>query len=170
MTERNKSGYNKSIYDFISAIYVECPSCGKQAIVKGSQIPNNSDSKILQQIRMICSHCGASKLLEEKSPFTNDNHPASAHAKESRVYKFGAPIDPFFHLPLWLSTKVRNNEFWAYNYDHLNFIRDLVEAKLRERNATYHYHNSIGSRLPRWVTSKNNRELILKTISELEHK
>jgi hypothetical protein len=80
----------------------------------------------------------------------------------------GAPIDPFFHLPLWLTENVNGNLLWAYNYEHLEFIRNFVDSKLRERNGQDFSNKSLGSRLPKWLTSKNNRETILRTIEKIK--
>ncbi|MGF7036728.1 putative RNA-binding Zn-ribbon protein involved in translation (DUF1610 family) [Paenibacillus mucilaginosus] len=41
---------------------------------------------------------------------------------------------------LWLKTTCCGNLLWAYNIDHLNFIKDYVRAKIRESN----YHEKYG--------------------------
>jgi hypothetical protein len=59
---------------------------------------------------------------------------------------------------------------WAYNYDHLNFLKDHIQATLRERNAQEPSNQSLGSRLPAWMTSAKNREAVLKGIAHLQQK
>ena len=78
--------------------------------------------------------------------------------------------DPYFHQPLWLKSDCGENTLWAYNYEHLDFLERHVEAKLRERNIESIENKSLGSRLPKWITSKKNRELVLKTIKQLKEK
>lgn len=76
-----------------------------------------------------------------------------------------------FNSKLWLSKETSFGDFWCYNYEHLEHIKLIVEAKLRERNAATDKRNkSIASRLPKWITSKENREFILKIIEQLESK
>ena len=81
---------------------------------------------------------------------------------------FGAPVDPFFHLPVWFQTTFEGELLWAYNIAHLEFLADHVGDKLRERNGFKFNVKSIGARLPRWMTSKKNREEILKAIHHLK--
>ncbi|MEO6133505.1 MAG: hypothetical protein ABIP35_00035, partial [Ginsengibacter sp.] len=62
------------------------------------------------------------------------------------------------------------NILWAYNLEHLDFLRGHIEATLRERNGQELLNKSLGSRLPKWMTAKKNREPLLKKISELQNK
>jgi hypothetical protein len=41
---------------------------------------------------------------------------------------------------------------------------------LRERNDVEYSNKSLGSRLPKWMTSKKNREEVLKAIDKLKNK
>jgi hypothetical protein len=90
--------------------------------------------------------------------------------KRGNVLKFGGPIDPFFHLPVWLQTEFAGEILWAYNIEHLNFLAEHVSAKLRERNRFKFRVRSIGARLPRWMTSARNREAVLREIEKLKKK
>ncbi len=63
-----------------------------------------------------------------------------------------------------------DNTLWAYNVEHLDFLAEHIGAKLRERNGQELLNGSIGSRLPKWMTSKKNREALLKKITELKSK
>ncbi|MFD2725028.1 hypothetical protein [Hyunsoonleella rubra] len=87
-----------------------------------------------------------------------------------RHFYIGGGIDPFFHLPLWLTENISGNLFWAYNIDHIEFLEKHIQAKLRERNGIKYRNKSIGSRLPKWMVSKKNRDSILKTINKLKSK
>jgi hypothetical protein len=155
METRTKHTYQTHLYDFIKDILVECPNCERKALV------NTGGYTIYQpeavNIRVVCGQCGYNKTLERLST-------------RSSYLIIGAPIDPFFHLPLWLKLEMGDNLLWAYNMEHLEFLEQHVGAKLRERNGFKHQVKSIGAKLPRWMTAKNNRETVLKAIEKLKSK
>jgi len=115
-------------------------------------------------IKVVCSGCGFNKTLENVSPRKDEKQ------KRGNILIFGAPVDPFFHLPVWLSADFSGETLWAYNLEHLNFLAEHVGAKLRERNSLAFNVRSIGARLPRWMTAADNREAILKAIEKLKEK
>ena len=167
MELRIKESYQKFVYDFIKFdILVSCPNCSKKAIMKTA----NSSLRNVEQsaVKNICLKCGYNKTLMDKA----DSISYSSNYKviKGRHYVIGGPIDPFFHLPLWLKTDFEKHTLWAYNFEHLEFLRGHIEAKLRERNGQELFNKSIGSRLPKWMTSKKNREILLKKIDELKSK
>jgi len=167
MTElRFKDAYQTLTYNFIKDILVVCPKCEQKAIVKASEFSFEITDE--NDVRLVCASCGHSKILSEKP--TEIIHSSNEKIISGRHYFIGGGIDPFFHLPLWLTENLDGNLFWAYNIEHIEFLENHIQAKLRERN-TFEYRNkSIGSRLPRWMTSKKNRELVLKTIEKLKRK
>ncbi|GAC1384181.1 MAG: hypothetical protein NVSMB45_12100 [Ginsengibacter sp.] len=61
---------------------------------------------------------------------------------------------------------VDNNILWAYNYDHLDYLKTYVSAKLREEHAVT--KNSMTQKLPDFIKLAKNRERILKAIERLE--
>lgn len=163
MPIRNKDGYQKFIHDFVNEVLVVCPKCNNEAIVHS----NFSFKKIqYEDIKVTCSSCGFSKT---RRAITSSILYSRLTTKTEAIL-FGAPVDPFFKLPLRLQDSVNGNLFWAYNYEHLEFIRNLVEAKLRERNGQSNYNASVASRFPKWLTSKSNRETVLKVIERLKNK
>ncbi len=167
MELRAKDSYQTFVYDFLKFdILVVCPNCSKQAIVKSDNFSfrnvNESD------IKVICINCGYNKRLLEHA--TSLLYASNKKKIIGRLYAVGGAIDPFFYLPLWLRTDFEGNILWAYNSEHLNFLREHIEAKLRERNGQEFSNKSLGSRLPKWMTSKKNRVLLLKKISELQDK
>jgi transcription elongation factor Elf1 len=166
MTTRNIEGYQKYIHDFIKEVYVVCPSCNKQAQVKSSGESFKGNNK--SEIRLICTNCGHSKTSKDYS--RNVLYSSSADAAFGGYILIGSPLDPFFHLPLWLTTTCCDNLLWAYNYEHLHFLEKHVEAKLRERNGVEVSNRSLGSQLPRWMTSSKNRKEVLKCIENLKTK
>ena len=167
MATRDKSSYQTYIYDILSDdIYVVCPNCHQQAFVKFSGGKFKEGAK--KEIRFVCTHCGHNKTTEQYSPailFSSAPEPAFG-----QHILIGTSLDPYFHLPLWLTTDCCGHVLWAYNYSHIAFLKQVVEAKLRERNGLKMSNQSLGSRLPRWMTASKNREEVLKAIENLQNK
>ena len=167
METRTKNSYQTFVYDFIKFdILVACPSCSKSAIVKTNNFSflNRNEN----EIKVICTNCGFNKRLSEKPESilsVNRNK-----VIKGRYMVIGGAVDPFFHLPLWFRTNFENNELWAYNKEHIEFLKLHIEAKLRERNGQELANKSLGSRLPKWMNAKNNRESLLKTLLALQDK
>jgi len=155
------NAYETSIYDFIKEIEIVCPNCSKRAKVSGLM----RDPTVT---RAVCTSCGFNKMLEE----TPSDSP---HPWVSRVYfiagqnDIGA-IDPYFNYQLWYQKELRHGLLWAYNAEHLALIEKHVSATLRERNLNNMRNNSLGSRLPKWLTAKKNREEIIAEILKLKLK
>jgi DNA-directed RNA polymerase subunit RPC12/RpoP len=76
--------------------------------------------------------------------------------------------DPYIGLPLWLQIPVGDEILWAYNYDHLELLKNYVSAKLREAQVGGKY--SLTWKLPNFIKVAKNRDKILKAISRLEKK
>ena len=166
MESRTKDSYQTLIYDFLeSNILVVCPKCSKKAIVKTKGL---SYDDLSNNVKLICPNCGYNKEISEKPSLISYN--SNNKLVKGNYVVFGRPIDPFFHMDLWLTSDCQENLLWAYNHDHLNFLHSHVEAKLRERNGQPLRNQSLGSRLPKWMTSKKNREVVLKRIAELQDK
>jgi hypothetical protein len=72
-------------------------------------------------------------------------------------------------LPLWLQTETRHGWVWAYNLEHLNLIRQFVEAPLRERPPwdSRGRKMTVVARLPTWIKSAKNRVEILRAIERI---
>jgi hypothetical protein len=167
METRTKNSYQTFVYDFIKFdILVTCPKCSKLAIVKTKEFTflNRNEN----EIKVICTNCGFNKRLIEKpeSILTASQNKVIT----GRYMVIGGAVDPFFHLPLWYRTTFENNELWAYNKEHIDFLILHIEAKLRERNGQELANKSLGSRLPKWMNSKKNREPLLKSLTELQNK
>lgn len=165
MITRIKHSYQAYIDEFLKDIFVQCPNCCRQAIVRSK----GDLYKLATQepVKFTCLNCGSNKILRHSRSVLYSARPRVAPGEYILI---GAAVDPFFHLPLWLATRCGDETLWAYNYEHLAFIRLHVEAKLRERNGIEPNNRSLGSRLPAWITSRRNRSLILRTIESLERK
>ncbi len=129
-----------------------CPTCSNGIKVL---IPNVKEKK--EEIAIRCSKCNT----------TNNYKPRNIN--QELVYSYNnSPADPYFQLPLWLNESVKDNVFWAYSYEHLSYLKDYLSADLREKNGREYW--TMVEKLPTWMTSKKNRELVLKAILKLERK
>lgn len=160
MPKRNQGGYQKFLHDFVNAVLVVCPQCSHEAVVHSSL---SIKTRKYEDIRVVCTRCGFNKTQKEI-----DSRVFFSKMVNNKSILFGAPVDPFFKLPLKIKDSVNGNLLWAYNYEHLEFIRTIIEARLRERTSGTNFNGSIASRLPRWLTSKSNRETVLKVIERLK--
>ena len=121
-----------------------------------------------------CGHCGSD--VNYTSEPTKDTPPnillkcdICKKEKEYPIswyrYKEDKPIDPYFGLELWLQIEIKDNILWLYNLEHLEYLKEYVEAKLREDDGRHKY--SMITNLPTWVKSAKNREIILKKLDKL---
>lgn len=128
---------------FMTTILVVCPVCEECARVSRPGI---------QPAKLTCLHCAHSTTDPDPNRWT--------------IYTDGR--DPFFAHPLWLTATVRGHTLWAYNHKHLQFIKQLVQAKLREHAPNQ--NKTLSNRLPKWLLDKKNRNHILRAINKLELK
>jgi len=164
-SSRHKDGYAKRIEDFTDSILVHCPRCNQKAIVV-YQKPTADSPERAPLKKVTCVSCGYNQSEQQQISVTLTTNSKNILSKKYIV--LGLPIDPFFHLPLYLVMDCCKNQLWAYNGAHLSFLKSHVAATLRERDINEKQNNSIGSRLPRWMSAAKNREPVLKAISILE--
>lgn len=65
---------------------------------------------------------------------------------------------------LWLVTPCWGETLWAYNREHIEFLRSYIGARLRShpKHAEHGWSNKfIQSRLPAWMLSRGNRDALL---------
>ncbi|WP_053001354.1 MULTISPECIES: hypothetical protein [unclassified Exiguobacterium] len=128
---------SRDIYSFMNPMLVICPRCGGQADVWEKN----------DEVRLSCLHC------------------SHLQTKESGAKYIGEAIDVHYSLPLFLQTGCCGDVLWTYNREHLNYIKDYIEAKIRTSEGT---NRSFESRLPAWMKSKQNRKDVLRAIEKLE--
>jgi hypothetical protein len=162
MEERTKHTYRTNLYAFAKEVLVVCPQCDAKALVRAEGF--DSPAPEIREAKVTCAACGFNKTLE------NLSKKADSKQKRGNILIFGSPVDPFFHLPVWLQADFSGEVLWAYNLEHLDFLAAHVGAKLRERNGFRFQVRSIGARLPRWMTSAANREAVLRAIEKLKEK
>lgn len=120
-----------------------CGNCGFRETDSG-----NWSGYVQGFINRSCRNCGsrvthtteATKMPYESSEV---NCPVCKVSKEYEIkwYRFrnDKPTDPYFGFDLWLQTSVKDNTLWLYNLDHLDYLLEYVEAKLREDNNRHKY-------------------------------
>ena len=187
---RRFSDQGKYEAEFLKEFLVRCPHCDKQAVVRSDGVPWT-----VTQAKLTCTSCGHSdawtsrasrhppkrrcpycaRRLEKRlrgSPSPREMH---LHCPSCRIV-VREPLswmrlpgsltrDPYFDCALWLVSDVKGEVFWAYNREHLEFIRGYVAATLRIREP--HRNGSLASRLPAFLTAKKNRAAVLKAIEQL---
>lgn len=109
-------------------------------------------NKLKDKIELKCPTCNQEKKYDVSYSLTYANNKQAT--------------DPYFGLQLWLQIPVDDNILWAYNYNHLDYLKKYVSAKLREeRVVTKH---SMTQKLPNFIKLAKNRDRILKSIERLE--
>jgi len=78
-----------------------------------------------------------------------------------------ALVDNCFGLPLWLQTPCAGHTLWAFNARHLAYLKQFLQAELRERRGTA--NASVISRLPGWLKQAKHRDAALRAVQRLEH-
>ena len=129
-----------------------CSNCSKEINLI---IPSVNEKK--EKIAIKCKNCGKT---QEYAP---------RNIAQEWIYRSnGKPSDDYFGLPLWISSNFKDYIFWAYNYEHLNYLKLYISAEIRESNNRTHW--TMIEKLPVWMSSAKNREKLMKIIKELEIK
>lgn len=126
-----------------------------------------------------CSKCGSGLMGKSRvvKKYQSKMKVRCEVCNDEQFYKTGyetiqandeQATDPYFGLPLWLQIPVGDKILWAYNYDHLELLKNYVSAKLREAQSGGKY--SLTWKLPNFIKVAKNRDKILKAISRLEKK
>lgn len=139
------SGPPTRLYSYMTHFSVECPKCGKEALVM------NQKNEAGRFRTLVCSNCSH---IEQEVP--------------GKTYVNVSVGDPIFNLPLWLQGEFKGDVLWACNREHLGEIRNYVASKLRERQTLT--HTTMVEKLPQFIKAAKNREGILKFIDKLLRK
>jgi hypothetical protein len=136
---------NQKLRDFLDEFLVVCPGCEKTG-----RVTLGKDGKA----QLTCTACGRTELANTR--------------KWHYVTVIGAPIDPYFKLPLWLQIETRGEILWAYNRRHLAFLKQFVGSKLRDIGQPG--NPNLGNKLPKWMLLAKNRDAVLQGIARLNAK
>lgn len=156
---------HRMLKSFGDEFLVVCPNCAMKSkvISLGDASPYETD--IIK--RFICVSCGTTKDYVPKSNVFNQSIISYSGEWKDGVINIGGAFDWYFGYPLYLQIPCCGHTLWAYNLEHLNYLKQYVQAELRENMP---YYLSVESRLPVWIKSSKNRTTILKAISKLEQK
>lgn len=135
---------NLTLDYFSSKTLVVCPRCKGKAIVKKYSGPERAE--------LNCSSCHY---------FTNKH--ANSDGKS-----YSLTSDYWFNCELWLQASFKNELFWAHNYEHLRYMKEYIDAGLRQRNKRESF--TLVEKLPSFIKSAKNRDKLLKLITKLEKK
>lgn len=138
---------------FADEVLVKCPACGDCAVVLANlgerevrRKRHFEPPKVRRRLR--CPACGLFKDEWHSEPL------------------YGAAVDPYFRLPLWLQEDCRGHVLWAYNARHLDRLESYIAARLRERGRRLGSMSMV-ERLPTWMKSSKNRDDVLRIIRRL---
>jgi hypothetical protein len=142
-----------TLYDFLGSVLVRCPRCERAAHVQ-----RNAHRAALHARRLVCGGCGLSRTWSGGSVEFSAGTAAPAH-------------DPYFRVPVWLQTETRHGWLWAYNLEHLTYLRQFVAASLRERAPWYDDTGrkmTLVAKLPVWIKSAKNRDEVLRAVDRIQ--
>lgn len=148
-------------YEFL----VVCPHCsGKSKVIS---IGDSSPYRTGITRRFLCLHCGTTKERVPKNNSFNQSRISYSDQWTDGFINIGGAFDWYFGYPLYLQISCCGHTLWAYNLEHLEYLKNYVQAELREHHP---YYLSVESRLPSWMKSAKNREEVSKAIVKLEQK
>lgn len=127
-----------------------CANCGRRIARSIDKV-----SEPIATLAAKCPHCADTRSYRAR----NIN-------LKSYPLEVKQPVDPYYHLPLWLVETVRGNILWAYNHQHLAYLKSYITADLREKNGRQFW--TMVERLPAWMKSAKNREAVTRAIEKLE--
>lgn len=146
---------NFRIGDFTDQIIVHCPKCdGRAEIFTEMQRAHPQNGGGLRYHREL--RCSACFLVERRV----------THIFGSWLRRDG--LETEFQTPLWLRVEFGDEVFWACNYEHLDYLKRYIGAKLRERRDRR--FATMVEKLPAFMKSAKNRTALLKVIEKLSGK
>ncbi|MGN0002153.1 MAG: hypothetical protein ACI35V_01845 [Sphingobacterium composti] len=139
---------NKRLTDFQTTVWVECPSCTKKAIAK-------VDYETAKAI-LFCESCGYNKQKNTESTVfgVKGNWNLDAHS--------------YFDAELWLKHPFKNEVFFAFNGEHLEYLEQYIAADLREHKERTGF--TLLEKLPKFYHEAKNRKALLAIIQKLKKK
>lgn len=149
-------GYSIVSFATQEAVIVRCPKCA--AI--GYETFKKNDGIYRHGHQFSCTQC-PHRLNQQTSSIIIKPMPSLAVSR-------AAATSPYFGLSLYLKTATRFGTLWAYNYPHLQALKQFISADLRERHCDAG-NSAWTSRLPRWMKQAHHRQELLKAIARLEN-
>lgn len=139
----------QSRVSYTLSLKIFCPECGHY-----HQYQQHKAPKKFTRIMFSCQKCGVKRPYR---PTVAENSLTTSHR--------GIQRDPFFSAPLWLQARINKNIIWAYNREHLSWIKAYIKADLREKDRQYLMTKE--ARLPTFLKLAKNRQPLLKLIDKM---
>lgn len=185
-----------TLTDFAGHFLVHCPKCEGRALVRPgdqrlvctachyTEVPGRWYGAWRLSVSRRCTVCGqhAQRSVEagqyrEKLTLRCEECGDEREYRANGTHLFqnkGLITDNVYGLPLWLQAEFQGEQFWAFNSEHLAYLRDYVSAKLRERGIlprnTIRKNSSLSSRLPGFLKKAGHRAALLRLFNELERR
>lgn len=164
---------------------VFCTACGFSRRQQGSAVTNPGRGRVPDGWagpvaifgRRRCGYCGRRISMRRRAE-TVLRHPliplkcdgCGAVTKVSyEMYPVTVPnalVDSCFGLPLRLQAPCAGRTLWAFNAQHLAYLKEYLQADLRERRLMR--NASVASRLPGWLKSAKHRDEAVRAAQRLE--
>ncbi|WP_370748105.1 hypothetical protein [Streptomyces sp. MnatMP-M17] len=127
---------------------------GVAHVTPTAQASDDPMPSIFAPRRLVCRSCGLSRESGKGLGFLRGT---------------GQATDPYFNVLLSLQIETRHGWLWAYNLEHLELIRQFVQAPLRERASWDETGRkmTVVARLPAWIKRAKNRTEILRAIKRI---
>lgn len=77
--------------------------------------------------------------------------------------------DPVFDMELYFLDYIRGKVLWAVNREHLNYLISYISADLRVKPGNVPLKTASHS-IPAYIKNAKNRELVVRTLTKLQHK
>ncbi|KIA83644.1 hypothetical protein OA84_09160 [Kaistella solincola] len=139
---------NHRLSHFQDHVDVVCPGCGKKAAATADHEK--------KEARLYCLHCGFSKIATTTTEVLGIRGDLKIPAHE------------YFGAKLWFAAPFKNEEFFAFNLEHLDYLEAYISATLREHKDRSHF--TLLEKLPRFYHEAKNREALLRLIAKLKAK
>lgn len=149
MSESRFTDQHFRLSDFQNEVYLHCPQCNRKAVAN-----TRSESELA---RLICADCGFCK--EERM---------LVYYAEGKTLVVRQAAHAYFEAALWYAAPFKNEIFWAYNSEHLDYLESYISAKIREHKDREHF--TLLEKLPKFYHEAKNREALLKLIARLKAK
>jgi hypothetical protein len=170
-----------------SPAIVFCSACGFSRRQQGSAgtnsgrgrrcVPDGWSGPVAIFGKRRCGNCGRRMTIRRRAdtvlrhpviPLTCDGCGAMTNVSYE-MYPLTVPralVDSCFGLSLRLQAPCAGRVLWAFNADHLAYLKEYLEADLRERRVMR--NASVASRLPGWLKSAKHRDEAVRAAQRLE--
>ncbi|MGF1552817.1 MAG: hypothetical protein ACFBWO_09980 [Paracoccaceae bacterium] len=173
------AGRTVHISHFFAPAYVVCPRCGERAkvwrrdaaMLEGKPVPRPIGEARLSLACPRCTHRASRDLREWANWNFQFNPESGGYTLLPIPRRTGA--DPFFRCPYWAQAMVRRETLWLVNRSHAAALRRHVRTPDRVcPPPTYpdRGYKDWRQRLPGWIATRKNRDLVLKAIDRAERR